>query len=345
MVQLGVNLTPIIVSRVVDLNALRGRALAVDAFNVLHQFLALIRTPDGSPLMDRQGHVTSHLVGLSFRTTRLIADYRVKPVFVFDGRPPPLKKAEVERRRSIRRKAEKEYAEAVEAGDLAAAFSKAVMTGRLTSDLLDDAKRLLNLLGVPWVQAPGEGEAQAAYMARKGAVWAVNSRDYDSLLFRAPRLIRYVTIQGEEWLPSVGRARRLEPELIDLNAFLGHHGITREQLVDVAILIGTDFNDGVRGIGPKTGLKLVKEHGRLEELPEDVAARLPGNYDEIRRLYLEPDVTDDYTVEWGALQGDELYRFLCGERDFSRGRVDLVVDRMKRFHGQRTLRDWLEGAA
>jgi flap endonuclease-1 len=163
---LGVNLTPIIVSRIIDLNTLRRRVLAVDAFNVFHQFLALIRTPDGSPLTDSRGQVTSHLVGLAFRTTRLIADYRIKPVFIFDGVPPPLKRAEVEKRRSIRRRAEEEYAEAFKAGDLSTAFSKAVMTGRLTKDLIDDAKRLLTLLGVPWIQAPGEGEAQAAYMAR-----------------------------------------------------------------------------------------------------------------------------------------------------------------------------------
>jgi flap endonuclease-1 len=219
------------------------------------------------------------------------------------------------------------------------------MTGRLTQDLLDDAKRLLTLLGVPWIQAPSEGEAQAAYMARKGAAWGVNSRDYDSLLFGAPKLVRYVTIQGEKWLPSKGRARKLEPELIDLEAFLGHHGITRKQLVDVAILIGTDFNEGIRGIGPKTGLSLVKKHCRLEELPEDVAEKLPGNYNEIRQIYLKPDVTDDYNIEWGALQIDKVRGFLCGEKSFSSERVEMVVKRMRRFHGQKTLGDWLQEAA
>lgn len=343
MVQLGVNLTPIILKRVVDLAALRRRSLAVDTFNVLHQFLALIRTRNGTPLTDEEGRVTSHLVGLAFRTTRLIADYQMKPVFVFDGRPPALKRAEVERRRELRRKAEEEYAAAVEAGDYAAAFSKAVMTGRLTADLVDDSKRLLDLLGIPWVQAPGEGEAQAAYMAGSGDVWGVNSRDYDSLLFGAPRLVRYVTIQGEEWLPSRGVARRLEPEIIDLDAFLSHHGITRVQLVDLAIMVGTDFNPGIRGIGPKTALRLVKSHGRLEDMPEAVAARLPGNYGEIRRLYLEPEVTDNYRIEWGAPQEDELYAFLCDERSFSRRRVDVVVDRMRRFHRQKSLREWLTG--
>lgn len=342
-VHLGVNLTPIIVKRVLSLDNLRGRSLAVDAFNVLHQFLALIRSRDGTPLSDREGRVTSHLVGLAFRTTRLIADHRMRLVFVFDGRPPSLKRGEVEKRRALKRKAEAEYAEAMAAGDVATAFSKAVQTGRLDSGMIEDAKRLLNLLGVPWVQTPGEGEAQAAHMARRGDVWAASTRDYDSLLFGAPRLVRYLTIQGREWLPSKGRSRRLEPELIELDAFLSHHGITREQLVDLAILVGTDFNQGLKGIGPKTALRLVREHGRLEDMPEEVASRLPREVDQIRHIYLEPDVTEDYSVTGGSLDEEGLHSFLCGERDFSRERVEAVVNRMKQSRRQRDLTDWMRG--
>ncbi len=315
---MGVNLTPIIVKEVVDLDAFRGRTIAVDAFNVLYQFLALIRTREGRPLSDSGGRVTSHLVGLAFRTTRLIADHGMKLVFVFDGSPPLLKRREVEKRREVKRKAEEAYREAVEAGDYAKAFSKAVQTSRLTGDMIGDAKRLLDLLGVPWVQAPGEGEAQAAHMALKGDVWGSSSRDYDSLLFGTPRLVRYLTIQGQEWLPSKGRARRLEPELIRLDSFLSHHGITREQLVDMSMLIGTDFNEGVKGIGPKTALKLIREHGTLEEMPPEVYSKLDADVDGIREIFLRPDVTDDYEIIHGALQEDELYSFLCGERAFSR---------------------------
>jgi flap endonuclease-1 len=338
---LGVNLTPIIVKRVTSLEALSGKSMAVDAFNVLHQFLALIRTRDGTPLSDPQGRVTSHLVGLVFRTTRLIADYRMGLVFVFDGRPPQLKGGEVDRRRALRRKAEKEYAEAVKAGDLAKAHSKAVQTGRLTREMVEDSKRFLDLLGVPWVQAPSEGEAQAAHMARRGDIWASNSRDYDSLLLGTPRLVRYLTIQGQEWLPSKGRARRLLPEVIDLPEFLGHHGITREQLVDLGILVGTDFNDGIKGIGPKTALKLVREHGRLEDMPEKVTAQLPQEYPEIRRLFLEPEVTDDYSFVPGELDGEGLIGFLCGERGFSRERVESVIERIERSKRQKRLSEWL----
>jgi flap endonuclease-1 len=342
---LGVNLTPIVVKRVVSLDDLRGKSFAIDAFVVLHQFLALIRGRDGSLLTDSDGRVTSHLVGLAFRTTRLIADYGMRLVFVFDGRPPELKRAEVESRREAREKSEEEYRAAVAVGDYKTAFSKAVMTGRLTSEGIADAKRLLDLLGIPWVQAPSEGEAQAAYMAARGDVWASNSQDYDSLLFGAPRLVRYITIQGEEWLPSKGRARKLEPEIIELEDLLQGIGVTREQLIDLSILIGTDFNRGVRGIGPKTALKLIKSHGSIEGLPPEIVAKLPPDVDAIRRIYLEPDVTDKYSLEEGGLDKEGLYGFLCGERSFSRDRVETMVKRMRRARGQSSLSRWMEGGA
>ena len=340
---MGVNLTPIIEKRVVTLEDLRGRSFAVDGFVVLHQFLALVRARDGQPLMDAQGRTTSHLVGLAFRTTRLIADYGMKLAFVFDGRPPQLKRAEVEKRREIRAKFEEEYREAVAAGDYKTAMSKAVMTGRLTGEGVADAKRLLDLLGIPWVQAPSEGEAQAAYMAARGDVWASNSQDYDSLLFGAPRLVRYITIQGEEWLPSKGRARKLQPEIIELENLLGVLQLSREQLIDLGILVGTDFNRGIRGIGPKTALKLLRKHGRLEQLPTEIREQLPGEVEAIRDLYLHPPATDNYSLDEKPVQEEELIRFLCDERSFSRERVETVITRMRNARGQRSLSDWFGG--
>lgn len=340
---MGVNLTPIVEKSVVTLEDLRGRSFAVDGFVVLHQFLALIRTRDGQPLMDARGRTTSHLVGLAFRTTRLIADYGMKLVFVFDGWPPQLKRAELEKRREIREKFEEEYQEAVVAGDYKKAISKAVMTGRLTGEGVADAKRLLDLLGIPWVQAPSEGEAQAAHMVAKGDVWASNSQDYDSLLFGTPRLVRYITIQGEEWLPSKGRARKLQPEVIELEPLLSTLKLTREQLIDLGILIGTDFNSGIRGIGPKTALKLLRKHGRLEDLPAEVRDQITPDADAIRYLYLNPPATDNYTLNEKPVREEELFRFLCEERSFSRENVERVIARMRKARSQRSLRDWFGG--
>jgi len=332
---LGVNLTPIIVRRVLGLEDLRGKSFAVDGNNYLYQFLAVVRMPDGTPLKDSKGNVTSHLVGLMFRSTRLIVEYDMDLVFVFDGEPPELKEREILRRRKLREKAVLEWQRALEAKDYATAFSKAVVTSRLTKPLIQDAKTLLELLGIPFVQAPSEAEAQIAFMALKGDVWAASSKDYDALLFGAPRLLRYLTITGKEFLPSKGAVRPLKPELILLEEFLSCHKISREQLVDLAILIGTDFNEGIKGVGPKTALKLVREYGKIENMPKQILSRLPPNYDEIREIFLRPKVTDNYTLQYGNLREDKLYDFLCEQHDFSKQRVETVIQRMKTFYSRR----------
>ena len=340
---MGVLLTPLIQKREMTLEELRGKSFAVDGFIVLHEFLALIRDRSGRPLTDEHGNVTSHLVGLAFRTTKLISDYDMDLVFVFDGKPPALKREELVSRREARQKAETEYREAVERGDLQEAFSKAVMTGRLTKQGLDDAKHLLELLGIPWVQAPSEGEAQAAYMAQQGDVWASNSKDYDSLLFGTPRLVRFLSISSQEWLPIKGMVRRVLPELIQLDKFLSYHGITLEQLIDMGILIGTDFNTGVKGIGPKTALKLIRKHRKLENLPNDIKEKLPNTIEQIRDLYINPKVTSQYNTTRGKLQEDALYNFLCGERNFSTRRVQTVIYRMRNRKTQKSLKDYFGG--
>ena len=332
---LGVNLTPIIIKKIISLEALRGKSLAVDANNMLYQFLSLIRTRDGTSLKDSSGRITSHLVGLMFRSTRLIHTYGIDLVFVFDGKPPQLKEKEIVKRRRLREKAKKEWEKAVEEEDYATAWSKAVMTSRLTKAMVDDAKQLLKLLGLPYIQAPSEAEAQTAHMAKQGDVWASSSRDYDSLLFGAPRLLRYLTISGREFLPSKGTSRPLKPELIDLKRLLSHHKLTREQLVDLAILIGTDFNEGIKGIGPKTALKLLRRYGRIEELPSDVMSKVSERYESVRKIFLKPDVISDYVLEYSGLREEELYRFLCEERDFSKKRVKIVIQRMKRLYSSR----------
>jgi flap endonuclease-1 len=323
---LGVLLTPIIVKETLSLEALHGASLAVDGQGELYQFLALIRLRDGTPLRDSTGRVTSHLSGLFYRTTRLIADHALKLVFVFDGTPPALKAAEIERRRAIRQRYDDEHAEALRAGDLARAYSKSTMTSRLTRDMVAEARELLRLLGIPCVQAPSEAEAQAAHMAAAGDVWAAASKDYDSLLFGAPRVVRFLTISGREFLPSQGVSRPIVPELIELDRFLEASGISRAQLVDVAILVGTDFNDGVPGIGPKKALKLVRDYGTIDRMPDEVR-RAAGDTDAIRRIYLEPATTGEYDI--GVREPDipGVIAFLCGEREFSKDRVTAALER------------------
>jgi flap endonuclease-1 len=193
--------------------------------------------------------------------------------------------------------------------------------------MAEEARELLRLMGLPIVLAPGEGEAQASHMAMKGSVWAAASKDYDCLLFGAPRLLRFLTISGKEFLPSKGAFRAITPELIDTAALLQHYAITREQLIDIAILIGTDFNEGVKGIGPKKALKLVTDFGSIERMPSEIQAALGAGVEEIRQIFLNPDVTDSYDIEFRQPDFDGIIKFLCEEREFSRERVGAALDR------------------
>ena len=324
---MGVLLTPIAVKQDLSLEDLHGKRLAVDANGELYQFLALIRLRDGSPLQDSHGRITSHLSGLFYRTTRLITDYKMELVFVFDGKPPTLKSAEIARRRAIKDKYEFERAQAIEAGDFATAYSKATMTSRLTREMAEDARQLLRLMGLPVIEAPSEGEAQASYMAQQGSVWAAASKDYDCLMFGAPRLVRFLTISGKEFLPSKAAFRAITPELIETEKMLDAYRITREQLIDVAILVGTDFNDGIKGIGPKKALKLVAQFGSIENMPAEVQDVLAPVAPSVRQLFLHPDVTNDYEVAFAPPQLDDIIRFLCDEHEFSRERVTAALER------------------
>ena len=298
---------------------------------------------DGRPFSDAHGNVTSHLLGLLMRTTRLMGDYGVRPVFIFDGKPPELKKKTLQARQLLRQRARREWEDAVRRHDYSTAWSKAIRMDSLTTAMQEDAKSMLALLGIPTVQAPEEGEAQAAYIARKGEAWAANSRDYDSVLFGAPRLVRYVTISGQEFLPSTGGSRPLIPELIELQELLKAWGITREQLVDLAILVGTDFNAGVKGVGPKTSLKLIQKYESLDGLPKEYQDQLPSEVQEIRRIFLQPTVTDDYEIKFTGLNEVELRQFLVAERGFSEDRVELAVKRMRAYYLQEKsgLAGWL----
>jgi len=326
----GVLLTPIITKDTIALDALRGKTLAVDGNGELYQFLALIRLPDGTPLQDSKGRTTSHLSGLLYRTTRLMSEHALKLVFVFDGVPPPRKAREIAKRRAGRTRYEEERAAALARGDLAQAYSKATMTSRLTKEMVAEARELLRLMGVPTVQAPSEGEAQAAHMASiSPEVWAAASKDYDSLLFGAPRLVRFLTISGREFLPSRGTFRPIVPEAIALDSLLEGWGISRESLVDLAILVGTDFNEGIKGIGPKKALVLVQRHGRIEAMPEVIREALgdPEAVDEVRRIFLDPNVSDTFDVEQAQPDLDGIIAFLCAEREFSRERVSAALER------------------
>ena len=263
---MGVKLREIVPTRVTKLENLAGKTIAIDAYNALYQFLSIIRQPDGTPLKDRTGKVTSHLSGLLYRTSKLL-ELGIKPIYVFDGAAPVLKQAEIERRSKAKEEALVKYEKARKEGKIEEARKYAQATSRLKDYMQEDSKRLLSLMGLPWIQAPSEGEAQAAYLTKKGEADYCASQDYDSLLFGAPKLIRNVTISGKRKLARRNSYINISPEIVELNKILAENKITFKQLIDLSILIGTDFNPmGIKGLGPKTALKLIKEYGTFAKV-------------------------------------------------------------------------------
>ena len=333
-------------AQTVSLEEMRGRVLAIDGYNALYQFLSIIRQPDGTPLMDSAGRVTSHLSGVFYRTVNLL-EAGIKPVYVFDGKPPELKLREIERRAEIKEKAEEEYRAALERGDLEGARKAAQATSRLTGEMVDQTKDLLGAMGIPWVQAPSEGEAQAAFMTRRGDAWATVSQDYDSLLFGAPRLVRNLTISGRRKLPNKPVYIDVEPEIIRLDEVLRALNVSREQLIDIGIMLGTDFNpDGFKGIGPKKAKKMIEEYGSLKAAIERGAIEVDPHIDvdAIKEIFLNPKTTGEYRLEWRELDGERVKKILCENHDFSVERVEAALQRvmkMKReVERQSSLEKW-----
>ncbi|MET1101175.1 MAG: flap endonuclease-1 [Pyrodictiaceae archaeon] len=348
---MGVNLRDIIPTSAIhetSLQELKWKVVAIDAYNALYQFLAAIRQPDGTPLMDSKGRVTSHLSGLFYRTINLLEN-GIKVVYVFDGKPPELKQIEIERRKKVKSEAARKYEEALKRGDMEAARRYAQMSSKLTEDMVSEAKRLLEAMGVPYVQAPAEGEAQAAYMASKGDAWAAASQDYDSLLFGAPRLVRNLTLASKRKLPRKDVYVEVKPEIIILEELLKSLGITREQLIVLGIIVGTDYNpEGVRGIGPKTALKMVKAHrDPLKALKSLPRSEFPVEPEKIYEYFLNPPATSNYKLEWREPDEERIVRILVDEHDFSMDRVKNAVERLKKayrehFRGKQTGLDfWL----
>jgi flap endonuclease-1 len=314
----------------IQLEDIAGWTLAVDGYNTLYQFLAIIRGMDGGHLKDSQGRVTSHISGLFYRNVNLL-ELGMKLVYVFDGKPPELKNEEIRRRSEQRREAKDQYLRALQSGDMVQARKFAEASTVLRRDMVADAKSLLDAMGIPWVDAPSEGEAQASTMAMEGTVKAVASQDHDSIVFGAPTLVRNVTISGKRRLPSKGIVINVVPERITLSSVLSATGLTRDQLVDFAILLGTDFNpDGFEGVGPVTALKYLKKYGRLDEIKELAPALESVDYKGIRDLYLNAPSTKGVAPEWKPMDSEKIISFLVGEHSFSRERVEAAIARVEK---------------
>ncbi|MFI5420847.1 MAG: flap endonuclease-1 [Nitrososphaerales archaeon] len=326
---MGVNLRNIAVPKKIELEDLSGKTVAIDAFNTLYQFLSIIRGMTGELLRDNKGRVTSHLSGLFYRNMNLL-ETGVKLIYVFDGTPPKLKSLEISRRREVKVLAGQMYKEALEKKDFEAAKKYASATAYLDNQMVEESKQLLDLMGIPWIQAPSEGEATAAHLSAIGKADFVGSQDYDSLLFGGAKLVRNLTISGKRKLPNRSTRVDVIPETVYLSEVLAKNNITREQLIDIGILLGTDFNpDGFEGIGPATALKMIRKYGKIENIP-DLKGRVNFDPNEIREIFLHPQVStrEDLDLEQKPSDNGGLSKFLIDDHDFSRERIDAALQRL-----------------
>ncbi len=321
---MGLQIKDLITAKEVEFNDLKNRVLAFDTSNMLYQFLSSIRAKDGTLLQDSHGNVTSHLQGILLRITNLMKK-GIKPCFVLDGEFPGLKKAEVEKRAEIKKEAAKKYKIAEKRGDIAEMRKYAAMTSKLTSDMAGEASKLLTVLGLPVIQAPSEAEAQAAFIVRQKDAFAVVSQDFDSLLHGSPKVVRNLSISGKRKKASSLAYVTVKPEIIDLAENLNNLGIDKDQLIALAMLVGTDYNiGGIKGIGPKGALKLVKEHGKdFDRLFKEVkwGENFDFSWEEVFYLIKKMPVTKDYKLKWMDIDKSAVIELLCDKHDFSRERV------------------------
>ena len=327
---MGVKFKDIVSPEEISLKDLEGRTVAIDAYNTIYQFLSGIRQRDGSPLMDQNGNVTSHLSGILYRTASIV-DKGIKPIYVFDGDSSEHKAKTLEQRRAIKEEAMEKWEEAKAAGNIEDARKFAIRTSRMSPYILESSKKLLDYMGIPYVQAEGEGEAQGAYMVKQGDAWAVASQDYDCLLFGAPRIIRNLTLSGG--LSNL--------EYLELEKVLNDIDLTREQLIDVALMVGTDFNEGIHGIGAKTGLKLIRNNSLEDILVQKGITEVDVEPDELRDIFLKHEVNTDYDIKFKSAKKDKLVEFMCEEHGFSESRVLNVTEKLKKLSStQKSLEDW-----
>ncbi|MBI5347204.1 MAG: flap endonuclease-1 [Candidatus Aenigmarchaeota archaeon] len=336
---MGVNLSDIVESREITLESLIDKAIAVDAFNWIYQFLSIIRQKDGESLKDSRGRVTSHFSGLFYRTIKFM-EAGIKPVYVFDGERHEFKKSVTEKRRDVREEAKKEWKAALERKDLEEARKYAQRSTTITSAIVEDSKKLLQAMGIPCVQAVSEGEAQCAYMCKQDLTWCTASQDFDSLLFGTPRLVRNLSISGRK--KRGNEYVTVNPEIIELSQVLENLGISHSQLVILGMLVGTDYNPvGVKGIGPKKALELVREKKALEEVFSSLDWECEAAPEDVYSLFMNPDVVEE-KPEFTEFDEDEVKKILCDEHDFSEERIDSAIKKLKEKPSQKSLSSWFK---
>ncbi|MEK6820481.1 MAG: flap endonuclease-1 [Nanoarchaeota archaeon] len=328
---MGLNIGEIVPRKAIEFSELKGKTIAIDASNVIYQFLSTIRQADGTPLQDKKGRITSHLSGLFYRNINLMRE-GLKLVYVFDGKMPELKYGTMKGREEVKEEARKKYEKAVKEEDVEAMRRYSQQLARLTPEIKEESIELLEALGIQCIQAPSEAEAQASYLAKKGKAYAVGSQDYDSLLFQAPILIQNLTLARKR--KTVSGWVYISPEMIELEKLLNSLQINHEQLICLGILAGTDYNPGgIRGIGQKRALEIVRRYKypiKIFESMEEEMKKMPEekwfDWKEIFPLFKNPDVKD-FDIKFPKLNEKKVKKILV-DRDFSEERIENALERL-----------------
>lgn len=338
----------------IPFDALSNKKIAIDAYNTIYQFLSIIRQPDGTPLVDSKNRVTSHLSGLFYRAINLL-EYNITPIFVFDGIPSALKQRTIQARISRRKEALEEWNKAKEKGFIEEARTYAMASTTINKEIVESSKELLRYMGIACMQAPGEAEAQAAHMTKEKLVYATASQDYDSFLFGSETVIRNFTITGKRKLPRKNVYVNVELERIYLRSLLDKLQINQKQLIMLGILIGTDFNEGIEGIGPKTALKIVRERKHIDDVIKYVEEKYNKEFDvdphEVEDIFLEPDVKEVDRDQFSSLLSglkpdlDKIVSFMCDEHGFSEERIEKFAQKIISAYnkaGQKDINSWIK---
>jgi len=339
---LGLAIKDLILSKEIETDHLRDKVLVVDSFNLLYQFLTTIRQRDGSYLTDSQGNVTSHLTGLFSRTSNLLQK-GMKLAFVFDGEAPELEKKERLRRKEIKIEAQKKYEIAKQREDLTEMKKYASQTTRLTSEMIEESKELIRAFGCPVIQAPSEGEAQAAHVVKKSESFATVSQDFDTLLHGTPRLVRNLSVAGKRKRTGKVGYTTIKPEEIMLSENLNNLKVDIDQIIALSMLVGTDYNiGGIKGIGPKKALEHVKKYGKeFDDMFKDVKWDDYFEYPwtEVYYQIKKMPVTDDFELNWGKVDIGRIKELLVEKHEFSTERVDSTLEKFDD-KGQKGLGDF-----
>ncbi len=330
----------------IGIDSLSGKIIAFDAYNTIYSFLARIRdkVSGGNYFIDSEGHVTSHLIGLFPRLTYFL-EHGLKPVFIFDGRPPTFKKKEIQARKDVKISAQVKREDAIARGEMEEAMKYAQATSYITKEILEDAKTLIQLFGIPIIHAPSEAEAQGAIMTSRGLVDSMASQDYDSFLFGCPNVVRNLGVSQRRKIPNQQRFIDVPTEQIVLTEMLTELQLNdRTQLILLGLLVGTDYNPkGIKGIGPKTAIKLVRQYPTLNTLLKYLESKytinevFPFPPETLLDYFLNPEVDKKTELSFSNPQPNALYDFLVNEREFRPTRIQKQIETVKRISKQSTL--------